>query len=343
MVYLFLNRSKILNPLIEEVKTKYPSDSHIIYTDPMNKSIFGTEPFWDNKWLLLVSGLKQLKKDFMHLILCSDKVDTLIEVSTQQIYNDIVSDFIKEKSEIELRDKNSKYNYFMENPHSKEEIQEYLNDLKLYSVSAYKMGEEYYERYCKYILLYNTMNISWEDSKEIMLDGEANIVIKYLASKLQGNADYITGILELAQPENLTLDLLNSLNDNIKEKEFITVYNYPIFGLSRTYNRQKEIQKVLYKCSTSSVVKQFKEFLKSYEKVYTEYINGNFNKFNVSKFIKAKGRELKITSDFMAKEWLGCLTQFSYERYLITCNYVNNKDISTISKYNYIVNLMNGK
>ena len=348
MIYFCLNKSGLLDPLIETLYEKY-FNTCVVFWNQDAKDKIKRAPFFSDKWLLVIDARDLLSKE-NKFILENRFVDILCEVSTDDEFNKV---FVHCDSVIDefctLCSKTS--NRLMKDWNvSKEELEQLLEHFKkMKYLNSYKLSEKYLETYVKWFLFTRegnqygskekmTSGERWQRAVDLELTPVEDLNLKYLTKLIKGNEARLLTALNLMGLDILNLEFLMNSEEYFPKPKYVTVNNFPLYLFSKDRRKKKEIMNIVYsyRHNPGLLKRSLLDFCDTFEQIYKAFSCGELSVKNRDSWFSSKGYELKINSNFKATLWWRCVNTISLERiYIIR----SNLSKSSFKVYEYTVEL----
>lgn len=345
MIYYCLNKSGILDPLLENLYDSYLATCVVYWNKSVSDKI-SQAPFFSDKWLLVINSKDIMDKN-NRSILENKYVDIICEVSSEDEIAKVNFYCMEVFDEME---KNSVKNVKKWDV-SREEYDKLMEDFRKVKVlSSYKVTENYLKTYIKWWLFtregnqYGCKNSKltpgqrWQKAKELEFDAATTLNLSYLAELIKRNESKLLTVLNLVGLDILSAKFLMNSEEYFPKPKYVTVNNFPLYLFSKDKKKKKDIMNIVYSYRNNVGVlrKSILEWCNTFEEIHKSFVCGELSVKNKDDWFSNNGYNLGINSSFKAKLWWYCINSISLEKVTII---KNNLLGSSFKTYSYIVNL----
>lgn len=348
MIYFCLNRSGLLDPVLENIQDKYPAC--VVYWNGTAWDKIKQAPFFSDKWLLIISGNDLLLKENAK-VLENRFNDIVCEVSSQDELNKVVIYAMSHLEEYCLDSNKLCSRLTASWEVDKQEFDEILSDMQNFKViSAYKLDNNYFKTYIKWWLFTregnqygeNTKDLTpgqrWIKAKEMELNTLLELNLDYLSNLVKGNEGNLLTALNLLGIDILNTQFLLENKEYFPKVKYVTVNNFPLYLFANDRQKKKEILNLVYsyRHNFNLLKKSLLNWCETFEKIHKAFSCGELSVKTKDTWFSSQGYALGINSSFKAKLWWKCVNNISLERIYILRAML---DKSQTSGYAYLVNL----
>lgn len=350
MIYYLINKSGLLDPILERIYDRYPQC--VITWGDVAKQKIKQEPFFSNRWLLNVS-LEDLTKDNIPSILENRFVDVIVNINTNEELLKCHEKCSSAVDDLIDRIEKSRTKYEKNWDITKEELDKLVENFKEIKVlSTYNLKNEYIVQYIKWWLYtrnghqygdssYKSIDIgeAWGKANEIQLTPWDELNLQKVANAARKSQSNLLSLLNLYGDKIMKEDFVKDLDIHFPKPKYVTIGNMPLYLFIRYSKKRREIMNIVYdnRFNVGRLKKSFYEFIDTFEKVHYDFRTGKLSVKNKDAWLQSRGIALKINSKFKLESWFKIVNTYSLERMLVIKEELNKEDSEV---YFYIVNLI---
>lgn len=348
MIYFCLNKSGILDPLLESLYEKYFTTC-VVYWNSGEKDKVKDAPFFSDKWLLVIDARDLINKENSKL-LENRHVDILCEVSSEDEFNKAFSYCDRVISEFCINCEKTKSRLMKDWDLSKDKFELLMENFqKKQYLSSYKVSEKYLSTYIKWYLFTREGNQygektdmsngeRWRRASELELAPLQALNLQSLTKLVHGNESRLLTVLNLVGIDILDINFLMESGEYFPKPKYVTINNFPLYLFSNDKRKKKDILNLVYKYrgNTRILKKSILDFCDTFEILSRAFSSGELSIKNRDNWFSSRGYELGITSEFKGKLWWICINNISLERIYVIKNKMQKNSFDV---YKYIVEL----
>ena len=331
MIYFCLNKSGLLDPILETLYEKY-LNSCVVHWGEVTKEKIKQAPFFSDKWLVVITAKDLILKENVG-ILKNIYVDILCEVSTDE---ELMKTYTYCSNEIEdfvsncNKAKRATMGQWKVDDTEFDEIIDCFTQFK--SISSYKLPDSYVKTYIKWWLFTREGNVygknycinldkdcgareRWLRAGSTVLNPLEESRLSFIAKTAKGNESSLLSVLNLVGIEILGSEFISKIDEYFPKPKYITVSNFPLYLFSGQKKKKKEIFNLVYsyRGHVTTLSRSIINWCNTFTRLYEEYASGKLNLRNKDDWFDKNGFDLKINSKFKFGLWWQCINSISLE------------------------------